>query len=105
MPTRYFTVADTGEIPPDTAIQIWIDDQPVAVYNLNGEFFATSDICTHEEFFLHGGVIENGEIECPLHRGVYNIRTGKAEVYPAEIDLQTFRCRVVNGSVQVGVET
>ena len=103
MTTNFVTVARTDEIAPGTAIQIWIEDKPIAVYNLDGEFYATSDICTHEEFYLHGGVIENGEIECPLHNGIFNIRTGEAEVFPAEDDLPTFPCRVVDGEIQVSL--
>lgn len=100
---EFVTVARADEIAPGTALQVWIGDAALAIFNLNGEFYATSDICTHEEWYLHGGVIDGDEIECPLHRGVFNIRTGVAEVYPAEDDLPTYPCRVVDGLVQVGV--
>lgn len=98
---RFVTVARTEEIAPGTAIQVWIDEDPIAVFNLDGEFYATSDVCTHEEWYLHGGAIDGDEIECPLHRGVFNIKTGSAEVYPAENDLPTYACRVVDGAVQI----
>jgi nitrite reductase/ring-hydroxylating ferredoxin subunit len=101
--SQFVTVARTDEIEPGTAKQVWIDDTPVAICNLDGEFCAISDICTHEEFYLSGGVIEDGEIECPMHRGVFNIRTGEAEVYPAEEDLPVYQCRVVDGEVQVSL--
>jgi nitrite reductase/ring-hydroxylating ferredoxin subunit len=98
---HFVTVARTEEIAPGTAIQVWIDEDAIAVFNLNGEFYATSDVCTHEEWNLHGGAIDGDEIECPLHRGVFNIKTGSAEVYPAEDDLLTYPCRVVDGAVQI----
>jgi 3-phenylpropionate/trans-cinnamate dioxygenase ferredoxin component len=101
--SQFVTVARTDEIEPGTAKQVWIDNTPIAICNLDGEFCAISDICTHEEFYLSGGVIEDGEIECPMHRGVFNIRTGEAEVYPAEEDLPVYQCRVVNGEVQVSL--
>ena len=101
--TEFVTVARVEDIESGTAKQVWIDDTPVAICNLDGEFCAISDICTHEEFYLSGGVIEDGEIECPMHRGVFNIRTGEAEVFPAEEDLPVYQCRVVDGEVQVSL--
>jgi 3-phenylpropionate/trans-cinnamate dioxygenase ferredoxin subunit len=101
--TVFIGVAQAEDIRPGQAVQVWVGNEPIAVVNLDGDFYAISDICTHEEFFLHGGVIEGEEIECPLHRGVFNIKTGSAEVYPAERDLPTFPCRVVDGEVQVAL--
>lgn len=101
--SNFVTVARVEDIEPGYAKQVWIDDVPVALCNLSGEFCAISDICTHEEFYLSGGVIENDEIECPMHRGVFNIRTGEAEVYPAEDPLPVYQCRVVDGAIQVSL--
>lgn len=101
--SQYVTVARVEDVEPGTAKQVWVGDVPVAICNLDGEFHAISDICTHEEFYLSGGVIEDGEIECPMHRGVFNIRTGEAEVYPAEDPLPVYHCRVVDGEVQVSI--
>ncbi|HEX2282564.1 MAG TPA: non-heme iron oxygenase ferredoxin subunit [Thermomicrobiales bacterium] len=101
--SQFVTVARVEEIEPGTARQVWVDDVPVAICNVDGQFHAISDICTHEEFYLSGGVIEGDEIECPMHRGVFNIKTGEAEVYPAEDPLPIYQCRVVDGEVQVSV--
>ena len=101
--SQFVTVARVEDVEPGTARQVWVGDVPVAICSLDGEFHAISDICTHEEFFLSGGVIEDGEIECPMHRGVFNIRTGEAEVYPAEDPLPVYHCRVVDGEVQVSL--
>lgn len=101
---EFVTVARADDIAPGTAVQVWLGDAPLAIFNLGGEFYATSDICTHEEWYLHGGIIDGDEIECPLHRGVFNIKTGSAEMFPAEDDLPTYPCRVVDGAVQVAVD-
>ncbi|CAN5310759.1 non-heme iron oxygenase ferredoxin subunit [soil metagenome] len=101
--SEFVTVARVEEVEPGSARQVFVGDTPVAICNIDGEFHAISDICTHEEFFLSGGVIEGCEIECPMHRGVFNIKTGEAEVYPAEDPLPVYPCRVVDGEVQVSV--
>lgn len=100
---RFMTVARVEDVPPGTARQVWVHGEPVALFNLDGEFYAISDICTHEEYYLHGGVIAGTEIECPMHGAVFDITTGEVMEPPAEYPLATFPCRVVDGEVQVGV--
>ena len=99
----WVTVATTDEIPDREPFPVLIDDRRVCVCNLDGEFYAISDVCTHDDFLLSGGVIEGDEIECPMHATVFNIRTGAVEVPPAEKPLPTYPCRVVDGEVQVGI--
>jgi 3-phenylpropionate/trans-cinnamate dioxygenase ferredoxin subunit len=101
----WVTVATTDEIPDREPFQVIIDDVPICVCNLDGEFFAISDVCTHEDYYLSGGAIEGDEIECPRHATVFNIRTGAVEVPPATKPLPTFACRVVGDEVQVGIDT
>ena len=50
----------------------------IAVYLLDGEVFATDDLCTHGEASLAEGEIEDGRIVCPFHLGSFDIRTGAA---------------------------
>ena len=58
--------------------------------NCDGEIFATDNICTHAYAKLSDGWIERGEIECPLHAGRFDIRTGKATAPPCADDLKTY---------------
>src|SRR5690554_4310589 len=68
----FVTVARIEDVEPGAVKQVWVGDTPVALCNLNGEFCAISDICSHEEFYLSGGEIDGDEIECPMHGGVFN---------------------------------
>src|SRR5688572_16737452 len=54
--SQFVTVARVEDVEPGTARQVWVGDVPVAICSLDGEFHAISDICTHEEFYLSGGV-------------------------------------------------
>ena len=101
--SRFITVARAADIPAGTPKQVFVDDQPIAVCNVGGEFFAISDICTHDAYYLSGGLLEGDEIECPMHRAVFNVRTGEVEIPPAEKPLRTYSCRVIDGEVQVEV--
>lgn len=70
---------------------------PLAVYNLDGEFYVTSNICTHNIALLTDGYLEGDTVECPLHGGCFNVKTGAPTSFPCEKPLQTYPC-VVEGS-------
>lgn len=66
------------------------DGRELAVYHLDGEFFATDDLCTHGEAFLSEGEIEEGQVLCPFHMGKFDIRTGEATGAPCTIAIKTY---------------
>jgi nitrite reductase/ring-hydroxylating ferredoxin subunit len=74
---------------------------PVAVFHIEDGFFATDDTCTHAEFSLGEGWIEDGTVECELHAAKFDIRTGAAVTPPASIPLTTYPVAVVDGTVYV----
>jgi 3-phenylpropionate/trans-cinnamate dioxygenase ferredoxin component len=90
---RFVTVARADEIAPGTMKQVFVGENEIAicVCNVNGEFYAVSDVCTHDDYYLS--------------YGRFDIRTGEVEIPPAEKPLPTYPCRVVDGQVQVGIRS
>ena len=70
------------------------DDQRLAVCNVGGEFYAIEDVCTHDGGPLDQGELEGEEIECPRHRGRFDVRTGRATMMPAVMPVQTYAVRI-----------
>jgi 3-phenylpropionate/trans-cinnamate dioxygenase ferredoxin subunit len=68
--------------------------QQVALYCDKGEYFATSNVCSHQYALLSNGYFEDGCIECPLHQGSFDIRTGKAMCAPVTEDIKVFPVKV-----------
>lgn len=97
----FVTVASVGDLPPGQMMYVEVGEDPVCLINLDGEFFALCDLCTHEEASLSDGVIIGDELECPLHGGAFEIRTGKPAALPVVVPAQTYRVRVVGDAVQV----
>lgn len=65
---------------------------PLAVFNIEGRFYATSDVCTHATASLTDGEIVDGDlIACPLHDGQFHIPTGQAVTFPCTVDIRTYR--------------
>ncbi|HYW03809.1 MAG TPA: non-heme iron oxygenase ferredoxin subunit [Gammaproteobacteria bacterium] len=94
-------VAPVEELPPGRHKVVDLDDVMVAVFNVDGAFYAIEDVCTHDGGVLTGGIIEGCEIECPRHGARFDIRTGEALTAPAYEPTETFRVRVHEGMVQV----
>ncbi|MFV1973589.1 MAG: non-heme iron oxygenase ferredoxin subunit [Thiohalobacterales bacterium] len=78
-----------------------VEGTEVAVFNVDGEFFAIEDICTHDGGTLAEGDVEGYEIECPRHGARFDLRTGKVTAPPAYEDVNTFAVRIHHGMVQV----
>lgn len=97
-------VISLDELRPDTVKGLDIDGTPVALYRLDEEVFATHGICTHALAFLADGFVEDGKIECPLHQGLFDIRSGKALCAPLTKDVQTFAVKVESGKVFVDLD-
>lgn len=63
---------------------------PVALFDVDGRFFATDDTCTHGEASLCDGSLSGHVIECPFHAGTFDVRTGAAIGYPATEPLKSY---------------
>ena len=97
----WVTVAPVDEMPPGVWRVVDVDGAAIAVFNLDGAYFAIADVCTHDAGQLTGGAVEGDEIVCPRHGARFSIRTGEALTAPAYEPTDTFPTRVVNGEVQV----
>lgn len=97
----WVTVAAAGEIAPGTCKVADVDGAAVAVFNINGEYFAIEDVCTHDGGELAGGTLEGDQIICPRHGARFCVRTGAALSAPAYEPTAKFPVRIENGAVQV----
>lgn len=104
MTEQWLDVGPADSIAPGDFEVVETDDFPIAVVNVDGEFFAIEDICTHDGEELTGGPIDGDEIICPRHGATFCLRTGEALTPPAYEAVRTFETRVDNGLVQVKVE-
>lgn len=94
-------VAAASEMPAGSRRTLDIDGRALLVINLDGEFFAVEDLCTHDGGDLGSGDIDGDQIVCPRHGARFCIRTGEVKAPPAYEDILTFPVRVHDGMVQV----
>ena len=93
----------TGEVAPGTALKIEIEDLALAVFNVDGEFFVTDDLCTHGPGSLSEGYIDGDVVECNFHNGQFNIRTGEVVSPPCIVPVKTYPVTVIDGRVTIEV--
>ena len=98
---EWVTVARTEELPPGEWRVMDVEGTRIAVFNLNGEYFAIEDVCTHDGGLLTGGVIDGDQIMCPRHGARFSIKTGAALSAPAYEPTATFPVRIEAGAIQV----
>ena len=97
----WYAVAKTSELNPGEVMYVEVGNDPVALINLEGEFFALSDICTHQDASLSDGEIFGDEIECPLHGGAFEIRTGLPANFPVVVPVETYAVKTEGETVFV----
>jgi 3-phenylpropionate/trans-cinnamate dioxygenase ferredoxin subunit len=102
MSDGFVTVAKVGEIPEGGVKVVRLGDQPVAVFHVDGGYYALDDVCTHDGGELASGVIEGAVVECPRHGARFDIRSGAVLSLPAVVPVPTYQVRVQGDDIQVG---
>jgi nitrite reductase/ring-hydroxylating ferredoxin subunit len=89
-----------GEISPKTAP----DGLEVALVRFGDQVYAVSPLCTHQDAWLDAGWAhpESVEIECPLHGGKFDLRTGTPTQDPPTAPIRTYEVRVEGDDVLLG---
>ncbi|HEX8963666.1 MAG TPA: non-heme iron oxygenase ferredoxin subunit [Rhodocyclaceae bacterium] len=99
---QWIEIASVDAFPPGTCRTLEVDGLPVAVFNVEGNYFAISDTCTHETQTLSDGFIEDHEVVCPRHGSRFSLITGAALSPPAYEPIATFPVRIEDGMVKLG---
>ncbi|MBL8165957.1 MAG: non-heme iron oxygenase ferredoxin subunit [Anaerolineae bacterium] len=99
--TEFVSIATTDEIPPGERLVVEYGRKWVAIFNVNGSFYAIEDRCPHDDGPLADGILNDCTIECPRHGASFDITSGKVLSAPALVDVPTFQVRIENGSIQI----
>jgi 3-phenylpropionate/trans-cinnamate dioxygenase ferredoxin subunit len=98
----FVTVARVGDIPEGGVKVVRLEDQSVAVFHVDGAYYAMDDICTHDGGPLAEGILEGDVIECPRHGAKFDVRTGAVLSLPAITPVPTYAVRVEGDEIKVG---
>ena len=76
------TVAKVSEVSPGTSLVVEAGEKIVALFNVDGEFFAIDNTCVHQGGPLADGTVDKDKVTCPWHAWSYEIKTGKCNTFP-----------------------
>lgn len=100
---QWVEVAQVDDVEDADVKACLVGNTFIALFNIDGTFYATSDICTHAHAHLSDGYIDGDIVECPLHQGRFHIPSGKAISAPVTENVRTYPVRVEHGKILVHV--
>ena len=99
--TGWTVVEALAAFAPGEVRVVEVEGVMIAVFNIDGEFHAIEDVCSHDGGEIASGCLVGDQIECPRHGARFSVRTGEVLSPPAYEDLPVFPVRVDAETVQV----
>jgi metal-sulfur cluster biosynthetic enzyme/nitrite reductase/ring-hydroxylating ferredoxin subunit len=103
MAIEYRKVATLGELAEGTSLFVEVDDQPVALFRVDGQIYAVDDVCTHDGGPLADGKLHGTEVECDRHGARFDLRTGSALSMPAVENVRSHHVKVEGDTIYVAI--
>ena len=94
------TVGKASDIPEGGSVVVTINQKDVAVFRVNGQFFAIDDLCPHMGASLSGGYVENGVVTCPWHYWRFQLSDGAWADNP-KVKTGCYTVHVVGDDLQI----
>jgi 3-phenylpropionate/trans-cinnamate dioxygenase ferredoxin subunit len=102
--TDWIDAAREGSLAPGEHLLVEIDGDALALFHIDGEYFAIQDVCSHDGTEIASGQLEGCEIICPRHGARFCLKTGKVLSPPAYEDIATYPVRIRVGRIEIGTE-
>ena len=96
-------VAETNEVPPGTAKAVDVEGRAVALFNVDGTYYAINDTCTHRGGPLSEGGVEGTVVTCPWHGAAFDVTTGNVLGPPAAEGVAHYNVQVDGNDIKVGM--
>ncbi len=92
------------DLPTDDVLGIALNAHDIALYTVGDEVYATDNVCTHGHARLCDGFLEGHEIECPLHQGKFDVRSGQPTCAPAVEAVRSYPVKIEGGRVWLALD-
>ena len=94
--------AKVEELAPGEMKLVEVGEERFVLFNIDGEFYAISDVCTHRQCSLSEGSLDGDVLECLCHGSQFNVRTGAVENPPARTPVPSYSVRIEGDAVCIG---
>ena len=100
---RWVATVASDALAEGEVLGVVADDREIALYRVDGAVHATDDRCTHGDARLSDGFVIDHCIECPLHQGQFDVRTGAPLCAPVTEPVRAYAAREVGGTIEVAL--
>ena len=100
----FVKAARVSDIPPGRIRVVELEEEDVALCNVDGEIYAVANVCTHDGGPLGDGYLLGDEIECPRHGARFNVRTGEVKSLPAIMPIPTLEVKIEGDEIWIDIE-
>ena len=97
-------VAEVSDLDPGESKTVELEGQTLALFNVDGTFYAFDNTCSHVGGPLGEGVLVGNEVTCPWHGAQFDVTSGKVLGGPARSDVKCFNVKVEGDDVLVDLE-
>ena len=101
--TEWTDAAAVDDVPEDDVVGLMVGGRDLAFYSAGGQIYATDNLCTHGHARLCDGFLEGHEIECPLHQGRFDVRTGQPTCAPVTEAIRSYPVKIEGGRVFLAI--
>ena len=92
-------ICAVADVPENDVIGASANGHPLAVYNVDGDIYATDDLCSHGNARLSEGFLDGKLIECPLHAGCFDVTNGAPCTPPVEHPVRAYTLILEGGNI------
>ncbi|MBI2985676.1 MAG: non-heme iron oxygenase ferredoxin subunit [Deltaproteobacteria bacterium] len=99
----FVKVAKADEIVPGQGKMVEVNGKKIALFNVEGAFYAIDDTCTHRGGPLSEGVLDGKEVTCPWHGATFDVTTGEVLGPPAPKGVSQYNVRLEGDNIEVEI--
>jgi 3-phenylpropionate/trans-cinnamate dioxygenase ferredoxin subunit len=97
----YTRVASLADLPTGQLLGVEVEGHRICLVNCDDEIYALQDNCSHKDFPLSAGALEDCRLECAWHGAKFDVQSGRALSLPAIKPVRTYNVRIDGGDILV----
>jgi 3-phenylpropionate/trans-cinnamate dioxygenase ferredoxin subunit len=99
----FYEIGPADELPAGERWFLEVEDVPIVVFNINGDYYAMDDVCSHDNGPVGEGELDGTQIVCPRHGARFDVTNGKSLTPPAVENIHAYPIRITDGQLEIGI--
>jgi len=100
---RFYPIGPTQDLKSGDRLFVEIGPLPIVIFNIDSQYYALEDVCSHDNGTVGDGDLEGLEVICPRHGARFDVKTGQVLCMPAVKDIHSYPVRVTENIIEVGL--